>query len=428
MDMKRFLTILLLSVFQLISYSASANAFEDIERRRDQFETDFAYFLYPIASKIPGLGTAQGGGATVVNIGGTNADFTGFKLVGDFEASGYALLDVHVIPRRLMFDFGYYDFEVAPIAYKRGINSDRNDYILPKAKGSYAILQTTLSFKERMFEVYLRELRGSQRLLSVSDRNGNAFETFDTSKHGARVDTVGGIIDLTDDRLDPRRGIRFEADAKFPAIDDPNLSKYFVADYNLTGYIPFRKWDTLVFNLFRSDAHVTREASTDFAELQKQIGLGCAQVPAGPDHDQCVATEASLINARIAENQHGNATSLGGTQRLRSFDGGRFYAGHTFFYGMEYRLNLTDERTPFNIIIAKGVRTGIQLAFFAEQGTVYDSRADQWKNMKTSYGAGLRIVMSGVIIRADVARGSEGGTFIIFINYPWSMFSVDSPG
>ena len=423
--MKRVYSLMILL---LISFSATAGAFEDIERRRDQFGKDFGYYVYPLASTIPGLGTAEGAGATVLNMGGTDADFTGFKLVGDFKASGYALLDLHAIPRRLIFDVGYYDFEVAPVVYNRGINSDHNDYILPKVEGSYGIVQATASFWDRMFEAYVRELQGSQRLLYVADKNGNAFDTFDTSKHDAQVHTVGGIIDVTDDRLDPRKGIRLEAAAKFPVIDDPNLSKYYVTDYNLTGYVPFRQWDALVLNLFHSDAHVTREASTDFAELQQQIGLGCGQIPAGPGRDQCLATEASQINERIAQNKYGTATSLGGTQRLRSFDGSRFYAGHTISYGMEYRLNLTDERTPFNIIIAKGIRTGIQLAFFAEQGTVFDSWSDQWKNMKTSYGTGLRIVLSGVIIRADASYGNEGSSFLIFINYPWSMFSVDSPG
>jgi hypothetical protein len=36
-------------------------------------------------------------------------------------------------------------------------------------------------------------------------------------------------------------------------------------------------------------------------------------------------------------------------------------------------------------------------------------------------------VLSGVAIRADLANGSEGTEFILFINYPWSMFSVDNP-
>lgn len=399
-----------------------------IERRRDQFGKDFGYFIYPLASKIPGLGTAEGAGATVLNIAGTDTDFTGFKLVGDFKASGYALLDLHAIPRHLIFDVGYYDFEVAPVVYQRGINSSKDNFILPKVRGSYFLAQATASFWERMLEVYVRELRGSTQLLSVADKNGTAFETFDTGRHDAKIHTFGGIIDVTDDRLDPRKGIRVEAAAGFPVIDDPNVSKFYVVNYNLTAYIPFRKWDTLALNFFRSDAHVTGAASTDFADLQQKIGLNCSAVPAGPARDQCLATETEQINQRIAENSHGTAYSLGGTQRLRSFDGGRFQAGHAVFYGAEYRWNLTDEHTPFNIYIAKGIRTGIQLAFFAEQGTVFDAWKDQWKNMKTSYGTGFRIVLSGVIIRLDVARGNEGGTFLLFINYPWSMFSVDSPG
>ena len=311
--MKRAYSLVILLV---ISFATTAGAFEDIERRRDQFGKDFGYYVYPLASTIPGLGTAEGAGATVLNIGGTDTDFTGFKLVGDFKASGYALLDLHAIPRRLIFDVGYYDFEVAPVVYNRGINSAHDDYILPKVRGSYEIVQATASFWDRMFEAYVRELQGSSRLLNVSDKNGNAFDTFDTNRHDAQVHTVGAIIDYTDDRLDPRKGIRLEAAAKFPVIDDPNLSKYYVTDFNLTGYVPFRSWDTLVLNLFHSDAHVTRKASTDFAELQQQIGLGCGQIPAGPGRDQCLATEASQINERIAENQHGTATSLGGTQRL----------------------------------------------------------------------------------------------------------------
>jgi hypothetical protein len=124
--------------------SQSAGAFEDIERRRDQFGRDFGYYVYPLASTIPGLGTAEGAGATVLNMGGTDADFTGFKLVGDFKASGYALLDLHAIPQRLVFDVGYYDFEVAPVVYNRGINSDRNEYILPLVEGSHALAQATV--------------------------------------------------------------------------------------------------------------------------------------------------------------------------------------------------------------------------------------------------------------------------------------------
>ena len=206
------------------------------------------------------------------------------------------------------------------------------------------------------------------------------------------------------------------------------MSDYFVNDYNLTGYLPTRKWDTLVFNLFYSRAHVTREGLTDLAVLQQRHGLNCTQYPPGPDRDSCQSVEAKLLAGMQANNQYGTASPLGGTQRLRSYDNGRYYAGQALSYGAEYRWNLTDERTPFDIFIAKGIRTGIQLAAFWERGMVADRYSDLLKDGRSSYGIGARMVLSGVIIRFDLAHGNEGAQSQIFITYPWSMFSVDNPG
>jgi len=136
--------------------------------------------------------------------------------------------------------------------------------------------------------------------------------------------------------------------------------------------------------------------------------------------------DANLINQRIAANQYGTAALPGGTQRLRSFSNYRFRAAQALFYGAEYRWNLTDEHRPFNLYFAKGIRTGIQLALFAEQGTVADESSQLFKNFKTSVGAGMRVVLTGVVIRMDFANGNEGSEFTVFIDYPWSMFSVDS--
>ena len=399
-----------------------------IERRRDQFGKDFSYFVYPIASEIPGLGTATGAGASVLNLFETDADFTGFVLRGDFDASGYALLDLHLLPRTLILDVGYFDYRVAPTSYSRGIDSDPNDYILPEVEGAWSLGQLTYTVSERRFETYLRLATGRQRLIRVLDRDGRPFEAVDTSTKPMRQATLGAILDWTDDRLDPRVGLRVEVVRRRPRIDDPLRSEYDVQDYNITGYIPFRQWDTLALNVYRSDAIVTHKGVTDYATLQALAGLNCGALPPGPEQQACLATEAKQLSLLIASNEHGTATSLGGTQRLRSYPNYRFYAGHAFFYGAEYRWNLTDEHTPFDIFIAKGVRTGLQVAFFAEQGTVSDDPGELYHNLRTSYGTGFRVVLSGVVIRADAATGDEGSVFQLFINYPWSTFSVDSPG
>lgn len=405
----------------------AATADAVVERRKDQFGKDFGYYLYPIVGEIPGLGSAGGAGASVLNIAGTDTDFTGYYLDGDFRARGAALLDYHLLPRRLVLDAGYNDYAVAPIGYDRGIDSDPNDVIYPKVEGQYGIAQLTVTFDQRRYEFYTRVLVGRERLIEILDKDGNAFAGVDTSWDSGHSVSLGATVDLTDDRLDPRRGTRLEQAVRLPMAADGNQSEFYVSDTNLTGYVPTRAWDTLVLNLFYSRAIVTREGETDFATLQVTEGLDCNQYPAGPRRDDCVAAEAKHIDALIASNRYGIASSLGGTQRLRSFDNYRFYAGQALFYGIEYRWNLTDERTPFNIYVARGIRTGIQLAAFWERGMVADHTSDLLGDGRTSYGLGARLILSGVIIRLDLADGAEGIQSQLFITYPWSMFSVDNP-
>ncbi len=420
--MARSMAILLLVLLIGNSYA------EAVERRKDQFGRDFGYYVYPIAGEIPGLGTAAGVGASVLNMGDGDTDFTGYYVRGDFEATGFAVLDYHVLPQRLIFDFGYNDYLVAATAYDRGIDSDPEDVIYPKAEGKYLLGQLTLSFDERRYEAFVRLLVGRERLHEVLDKDGQAFEGVDTDWDRGHLISLGGSVDLTDDRLDPRRGVRFEFSTRLPTDNDPAESEYFVNDYNLTGYWPMRRWDTLAFNLYYSRAHITRSGVDDLSVLQALYGLDCGRYPPGPEADACQRTESKLLIGIQANNRYGTASPLGGTQRLRAYDNGRFYAGQALFYGVEYRWNLTDEHTPFDIFIAKGIRTGIQLAAFWERGMVADHFADLLQDGRSSYGIGARVVLSGVIIRFDLAHGEEGAQTQLFITYPWSMFSVDNPG
>ncbi|ADE12007.1 hypothetical protein [Sideroxydans lithotrophicus] len=418
---------LFLCCAMLLMTVGSACSAEVVERRRDQFGRDFGYYLYPIVGEIPGMGRATGVGASVLNMGGSDTDFTGYYVRGDIKATGAALLDYHVLPKRLIFDMGYNDYRVATTAYNRGIDSNPADLIRPKVEGSYLLGQMTLTFDERRYEAYARILSGKNHLIEVLDQNNQAFAGVDTSWKTGNFYSIGGSLDLTDDRLDPRDGVRFEFSSRLPHRRNADESEYFVNDYNLTGYAPMRKWDTLVFNLFYSRAHVTHQGTTDYATLQQHYGLNCTQYPVGPNRDACLSAESKLLANKLADNLYGTASPLGGTQRLRSYDNGRFYAGQSLSYGVEYRWNLTDERTPFNILVAKGIRTGIQLAAFWERGMVADQSSQLFKNGRESYGVGARIVLSGVIIRFDLARGREGSQSQLWITYPWSMFSVDNP-
>jgi len=419
--------IRLTSLCLMLLISPLTFSFEIPDRRKDQFGADFAYYMYPIAGEIPGLGTAAGLGGSLLNIGGSDADFTGYYIDGDFSASGFAFIDLHAIKKRLVFDLGYNAYHVAPISYTRGLNSDPDEFIQPKVQGQYLIGQMTLTYDERRYETFLRVLNGKEKLEEVLNADGEAFTGINKDWNYHTSYSVGGSVDLTDDRLDPRKGVRFELNIKLPQNESKENTEYFVADFNSSYYLPMRRWDTLVFNIFGSHAFVTRKGETDYNTVKASQGLECSPVPS-PERDSCLETEKTQLNQTIAHRKYGTATSLGGTQRLRSFNNYRYYASKVLFYGLEYRWNLTDERTPFNIYIAKGIRTGVQLAAFWERGAVSDGYRDLIETGRNSYGLGFRVILSGVVIRFDVANGNEGFQTQLFITYPWSMFSVDSPG
>ena len=90
------------------------------------------------------------------------------------------------------------------------------------------------------------------------------------------------------------------------------------------------------------------------------------------------------------------------------------------FIGTEIRWNVTEEYTPFNIVIIKDVRTAFQVAVFYEIGTVADQQSELWNITRSSYGVGFRMVTaSGLVYRIDLASGDEGFQSSIFFQYPW---------
>lgn len=414
--------------------SATESATESAEflgmtRRRDQYGRDFAYFVFPFASDIPGYGTAYGGIGMASNIGGTDADVLGFYMNGDFSASGLTLLDVNLVPRRLIFDIGVFDYRLAFNQYERGINSDPHTFVRPEFKGNGLTSQLTLTYFDRMLDVYGRYGYSSGRTLQVLDAEGNAFSSVDTSRYTWRTLSLGVALDITDDRLDPRKGARLEFARQSLLNDvDPIYSTFSVYDTNLTFYLPVGQRNTWVFNYFLSDAVRESLGTTDRTALTQRFGLNCSAIVDPVEQAKCTATETKRIDEVQAANLYGNATPLGGTQRLRSFVNGRFHAGHAVSYGTEFRWNLTEEHTLMDWYILRGVRTNIQAAFFAEAGSVADHKQDLYDTMRYSYGVGLRVVFSGAVLRLDFAHGGEGSESQLFLNYSWSMFSIDNPG
>jgi outer membrane protein assembly factor BamA len=301
------------------------------------------------------------------------------------------------------------------------MNTDKYDYrLLEFGDTEYFGGRMTATFFERRFEVYGAWYQGAMKLKSIRDNDGNVIvETQDSPRERGHNALFGARLDLTDDYGDPRRGIRIDV-TRTQTPSGGSGADYYVMDYNTTAYIPLGRRSTWAFNFLRSDAVVNRQGETDPAKLEQQLGLNCSTVTDPEQQQFC----NEVIGNMIANNKYGTATSLGGFSRLRGYPQGRYKGAHTLFYGTEVRWNLTDERTPFNIFIMKDVRTSVQVSLFYETGVTSDVRSDinKMKDMRDSYGFGLRVVTaSGIVFRGDVGFGKEGVAPAIFIGYPWEI-------
>ncbi|MCW8957322.1 MAG: outer membrane protein assembly factor [Gammaproteobacteria bacterium] len=236
-----------------------------------------------------------------------------------------------------------------------------------------------------------------------------AYADSDTSEH------YRFALDLTDGYQDPRQGFRFSVsymDHPAKAIEDPD---FYVLDYNALAYLPMGTDNTLVLNYYQSDAHVRTAGDTDPDHIRAEIGLNC-----DISDSQCLQSEQQLVDNFINERSFGTATSLGGLERLRAYPDDRFTGAHMAFLGAEFRLNFIQEATPFNYLIWKDIRTGYQLAFFAEAGTVSERSSELWDEHRYSFGTGFRLLTaSGSVYRADIAYGDEDVEVAVFFFYPW---------
>lgn len=402
------------------SQSSSSNLAPD--RRKGQFQKSFGYALFPYPYSLPGIGSGLGLVGGALNIADTYTDAYGIIFTGQVRGAAAGVADLHLIPKTLILDTGYSSISKASIrSYgQRGMNTDKNDYrLLELANTQYYGGRLTATFFDRRFELYTAWYEGASKLNGIRDKDGNVIVEAQNAPRTKGHNTLfGARVDLTDDYADPRKGFRIDVTHTQSPRQDSS-SEFYVMDYSATAYVPMGRRSTWAFNMLRSDAFVLKTGETNSIVLQNQQGINCND-PALTAAQRTFCVE--VIDGMIANNTYGTATQLGGFNRLRSFSQGRYKGAHTLFYGTEFRWNLTDESTPYDIFVMKDVRTAFQAAFFYEMGSTADLRSDLGKVWRDSYGVGLRMVTaSGVVFRADLAFGREGFEPEIFIGYPWEL-------
>jgi hypothetical protein len=392
------------------------------ERRKPQFTKDFGYAVFPYPYSLPGIGSGLSLVGGMMNIADTYTDVYGIAFSGDVHGASVGVADIHVVPRTLILDVGYGQVSKVTVqSYaERGMDSREDDYrLLELGDMAYFGGRATATFYDRRLEFYGAWYHGASRLQSIRERDGTVIATAqDAPRTSGHTTLLGFRVDLTDDYADPRRGARIDL-GRSHSPPRGSGADYYVVDANLTAYVPLGKRSTWAFNLLRSDAHVSRPGVTDPVLLQQELGIDCS-LATGEQQRLC----NQVIDNLVAENTSGTATTLGGFNRLRGFPQGRYKGAHTLFFGTEFRWNLTEERTPFDIFIWKDVRTAIQLAFFYETGVTSDRREDLADRSKYRdvVGVGFRLVTaSGVVFRGDLGYSREGPGAAVFIGYPWEL-------
>lgn len=412
---------ILLSIALIVTAMPVA-AIELPDRRKDQFPTDPGYYLVPAPYSIPGLGGGFIAVGAMTNINQTNADLYGFAAGGDIQGYGLFATELHLLEKKLLLDVTHTSFQqVSSQVYsQRGMNTSADDFILAELDHAvFSGARLTYTMYDRRFEFYGVLYKNESRLAAIRDSDGDLIQsTFNSETRTSDTYTYGMRLDLTDDYIDPRRGIRVETSLWHTPPSDDDSPDFDIVELNLTGYIPMGSRNTLALNYFQADTRVNRQGETDPTAVEDKLGLDCST---GSEQDQ--ADCLSIVNNTVAENTFGSVGSLGGLSRLRSYPEDRFKGSHARFIGVEFRWNLIEETRPFNYFFARDIRTVIQLAVFYERGAISDNKDELWNTMRESYGIGARLVTkSGLIFRADVATGDEGEELSIIFGFPWEVF------
>ena len=326
-----------------------------------------------------------------------------------------AISDIPLWPETLLLDLTSINISKgSQKSYRdRSMDSDSNDYLITELSDTTLVGgRLILTLFDRMFEIFSIQYDIDSTISAIRDNQENLLYEKNQNFEG-ETRTIGSQIDWTDDRIDPRKGFRLTYTFNDSPATNQDSPDYYVVGYNVTSYIPLLSKSTFAFNWFRSRATVRKEGNTDLDSLVATETATC--------HSNCDSTTINeLATNQQATNRYGSAGSLGGASRLRSYSGSRYSGAQLEFRATEFRWNLSDEKTPFDLYLIKDIRTGIQLAFFYEEGSVADVENDLWKEKRSSQGAGVRLVTSsGFVYRLDMATGQEGQEVILFVDYPW---------
>ncbi len=416
MSLKTPLLALFLCVLAFTSFGF------EFERRRDQFDSNSGYLIVPAPYSYPGIGE----GIVLIGYAGnvleTPIDAYALLITGDATGLITNVDEVFLYPETVYFRYFMIDIRKYGRNFyqNRGMDTEKEDFSVAVGDqylGREPSLNLTLWERRLELTYGLRLQEG--RITELRTPEG---ELLSSSTQSFKSDATRALLtlDLTDDRQDPRSGLRLTLDQEQVTAGDAISSDYTVLTTNLAAYVPVLGQSTWAFNYFRSAASVTHTGVTDLDTLKTLRGIDTC---AGSSSAEQAACEEAIT--REAQNQqlanlNGTARSLGGPNRLRSYPEERYQGAHALSYGTEFRWNLTTSKDLLDWYFLSDIQEAVQVALFYEQGSVAESAADLGSIWRKSFGVGGRLVTgSGNVYRFDVASGDEGTEVTVLFQYPW---------
>ncbi len=199
----------------------------------------------------------------------------------------------------------------------------------------------------------------------------------------------------------------------FPINPSQGSSQYFSASYNVDLFESTNNWSFLEFE-------VSKYISFGESEYFKQRILAMNMwVGYSPSWNEIFDDHG---NSKVVDNPPFlEGASLGGMSRMRGYSQNRFHDKVAIYTTAEYRMTL-DYNPLANLDWIKFLKIDrIQTVLFVEGGRVAPTFNSDvvFSDWKVDVGGSVRFIVSGFVVRFDLAKSDEGANMWFMLGHPF---------
>lgn len=363
---------ILISLALLLASAGAARAFPPERRRQFDERPPNEYLLIPAVASLPGVGTFVGLIGSASNVGDTGIDIAATLAESidgsDISVKAVAFRELPTGIPGLSLDFQFADIVLGEFRTFLPGRDSPNFTIPTSAAFDFYLIRPTLRLFDRRFSLFYAL---------------GFFDGFDFNDSGNEIAfrqhtaSAGLVLDLSDDVVDPRRGLRFSFDTTL----DPPSSTILGKDSNTPSAFD------------EGGTRLRRFGLTFYFPLSERLNLAW--------NNQVFASSGGAADGV-------RGVIAGGSPPLRGYPLNRWRDRFAVFHGLDLRFNIP-LGVELDFLLARGVLEDLQLAVFYEVGQVSSGdNSSLYDDLRQSYGFGVRILLRAIVLRLDLAFSDEG--------------------